>query len=322
LSAGLTAGAGAFLAWLAAGHPGRSVIHWLTSYRGDASTAQQTVAYGLHPTAGGLLEAGIRSSFGLASALVDLSPLSGYLRQGFALGLATIVHPIVALLALTLALLGLRRLLAGSPSARIVGCTAVAVVAALWLFGMLWDNSDDQFFFQVTPWWAAAVIAAVEGRSRAVLAIASLVLLTNARDLAANYILPDRAAKVTLLQHALRPGLVVAAGGDDVSAMLAAHGLGSDDMRLLKIRSVADSLPASQGLEVIRDAIQAALARGETVTTVNVLGMDARRFPWPGLRRRGYELGEVEKAFAGAVPEVTVRQDWVTIAEVRRRETP
>src|SRR5690606_34105865 len=86
-------------------------------------------------------------------------------------------------------------------------------------FGMYWNNSDDQFFFQlaVPVGMLAAMYRPWNGRLPTLAAIGSLSLLWNLQDFSRNYVLYPRDERVAMLENSTRDaGLVIIPGWDEV----------------------------------------------------------------------------------------------------------
>lgn len=270
--------------------PGASWLAWMTSYGGGAVPAQTLTGYGMRPSVAGVLEAGTRAGFGFLSVLVDLAPLSDLLRRGVGSLAVAAAHTIAGLLGW----FGL--LVAASRSIRDPGHWGRQVAALLLgltipvlLFGILWNNSDDQFYFQVSPGLAALSIWAMEParRWRALIWVGVLPAAINVRDLYVNYIGYPREHRIAEFRAAVRGAALIVIPGRDEAGHLLYY---APDLarRSVLVSSLAETAPPTEGLRRLRDTVGIILARGDTVAFVNFQARYARRQPWPLLSTMGY----------------------------------
>jgi hypothetical protein len=308
--AGLLAGlvlvtaAGAGFAWRVA-RPGRPFAAWLSSYAGGAAPPRAGLAYGLRWMADGIALSAARALYGSGSALVDLAPAVAAVRdrgepaRAAGIGLAW--------------LLGAAALgggLAGALARRQPADRAALLLQAIWWpavlgFGLYWNNSDDQFYFQLAVAFgalAARLPAWLPERGRAarlLLGCGAAALAWNAADLAARFLLYPRAEWTAALTRELEGAcLVVVPGWDDASNLLALAG-GPGGEERLPLAELAVAMPAGRGLPRLAAEARRCLAAGRRVDLVEVYDSPPQAPPWRFLRQLGYERGAVERALDG-----------------------
>ena len=142
-----TLGAGSWLGWLLI-RPARSYPVWLGSYSGSELGRLESV-YGPQ-SAGGMVESVTRALYGAASAIVDLAPAVVAVRdQGLLLpAVLRVAVILVVVAALGVAAVHVLREWRAKPNRR---CLLINLVwwPVVLLFGIYWNNSDDQFYFQL-----------------------------------------------------------------------------------------------------------------------------------------------------------------------------
>lgn len=290
MATGVLAGAGGAAgllfsgAWLLA-RLGVGLLSWMTHYKG-VSEGRLDVAYGLQPTLAGIAHAGIRAVYGAASALVDLAPAVAALREG-----RIEVFRLLACLAACAVL----AYAAGRSRKDPAFLLASAMTAAVVLFGFLWDNSDDQFYFQLAV--VAGMMAARLPVRPVVLALSSGVLLWNLGDLAVRRVFYPRAERLALLRAELAPAcLVVYPGYEDLESLLTLAELEKQGVRRLTVTSLATSRPPAEGLAELSAAVERCGDR--PVALVDLYDTPADQNPWQFLRRLGYERVKVQEALS------------------------
>ncbi|HEY7213428.1 MAG TPA: hypothetical protein VIC28_02310, partial [Thermoanaerobaculia bacterium] len=199
----LIAGPILLMAWLRSqGAPG--FLAWITLYNGGQQQPRIHEAYGLIGSWKGLAESVLRAFYGTASALVDLIPTAASVRDRQAPSLA-VIFGVVAFLAASAALLyGLRAALRepSQPANRGVLLITSAWLVAILGFGFFWNNSDDQFYFQMAPAFGAlaARIPARRDRAGIFVALSLAGLLWNLVDVGVHRVLYPRPERMVLLE--------------------------------------------------------------------------------------------------------------------------
>jgi hypothetical protein len=284
--AGTTTTAGLLFsaAWLLA-RPGISFLAWLTHYSGTRDP-RLDLAYGLQPTLSGIFHAAARAVYGAASALVDLAPAVAAIREG-----RIEFFRLLACLA-ACAVLGYA---AGRSRKDPVSLLAAAMTAAVVLFGFLWDNSDDQFYFQLAV-VAGMVVARLPLRP-AILVLSGGVLLWNVGDLVTRRVFYPRAERLAILRTELGDAcLVVYPGYEDLESLLTLAELEKKGIRRLSVTSLATSHPPGEGLAELSAAV--ASCGNRPVALVDLYDTPPDQNPWQFLRRLGYERAKVQEALS------------------------
>jgi hypothetical protein len=286
------AGTGLAAAWLLFPSP-VGFLSWLTGYGGGLAPLRLSLVYGAEVSPEGIAMATARALYGAASALVDLAPAVAVWRDRQPLGFEAVLR-CAAFLAATAALLhGLRTAIRspGEPANRGALLLTIAWLVAVLGFGIFWNNSDDQFYFQLAVVFGALAARLPLRRGRAAAALVALScagLLYNLADVTNRRVLYPRQERIALLEREVRGAcLVLYPGFDEAELLLQMADLGG--VERLPVTDVAVHHPPEQGLKVVATAIQECLAAGGRVEIVDVFDTAPERNPWKFLRRLGYE---------------------------------
>lgn len=297
----LAAGPPLVAAWRASGARG-SLLTWLSSYGGAQAGTRAAASYGVIPSAAGVGEALVRSAYGAAGSLVDLGPVASAVRDRQALSATAVVAAVAFLAAAAALLVASGRAWRDRPAGRCALLLVLAWSIPFLAFGIFWNNSDAQFFFQLAPAFGilAAWLPAPGRRPASWLAVAGLAaLLWNLGDVTRRMILYPRQQRIALLEHEVRGACLVILPGFDESETLLALTRRAQRVPRLSLVEVALAEPASTGLPRLRRRIDACLASGERVVLLDVFATPPLRSPWKYLRRLGYERTAVEGALRG-----------------------
>ena len=266
---------------------------WLLHYGGGERSSRIALAYGLVQSWPGLVESTIRAVYGMAGALVDLGSVAAMVRDGTALS-AVVVCSALAFLAAACAMLrGLWIALSApsQPSNRGALLLAGAWTAAILGFGIFWNNSDDQFYFQMAPVFAVLVARIPlhrNGLSTLVLALSLAGLFWNLIDVVTQRVLYPRHERMALLERETAGAcLVVYPGFDEADLLLKMARPAAPE--LLAITDLSTRWPAQEGLKVLRNRLDACLATGGRIVLIDLFDQPPRRNPWKFLQRLGYE---------------------------------
>lgn len=156
IAAGMTLAAGPPLlaAWLPRAHA-IGFFDWLTRYDGGFSPTRVTAHYGVVASLSGVLTALVRAAYGAASSLVDLAAPAATWRDRQPLTLAALMPALAFAAAVTALAIYALAAWRAAPNGRGERSPAlpltIAWVSAIFAFGVFWDNSDDQFYFQLAP---------------------------------------------------------------------------------------------------------------------------------------------------------------------------
>ena len=285
--------------WLTA--PDRSLASWLFGYAGGSAPMRVALVYGTSWNPQEVATAAARATYGAASAAVDLEPAVAAVRDEGSPGRATVIAVAWLLSAATLAA-GLRQALrrAAEPSAQ-----AALLLQAVWWpavlgFGLYWNSSDDQFYFQLAvPFAALVALLPARGRGAAAVVLCGAAALAwNASDIARRFILYPRAAYSAALEQAIAgAGLIVTPGYDEAAFLLALAGKRVEAERL-SITELALEGPPEQGLEHLSSAVRHCLATGRRIDLVDVYDGPPLGPPWKFLHRLGYERAALVRSLA------------------------
>ncbi len=299
LGAVLAAGPIFFTAWLRlADAPG--FLTWLTRYTGGRQPPRLQEAYGLIRSWRGLAESALRALYGTASALVDLSPAAAVFRDRQVPTLEVILG-VVAFLAASAALLyGLRTALRepSNPANRGVLLITTSWLVAILGFGFFWNNSDDQFYFQMAPAFGvlAARMPSRRGRAAAAFLALSLVgLLWNVADVTGHRILYPRRERMALLEKEVRGACLVVVPGFDEADRLLELSRPAKSVPRVSMTHLAGRFPVEEGLRRLTGDIDRCLGAGGRVVLIDIFDTPRDRNPWKFLRRLGYDRREIER---------------------------
>jgi hypothetical protein len=297
-----------------------SFREWLTTYRGGAEEVRESLAYGLGASGASLRVAVSRSLYGTASSLVDLAPPLHAWRDYRRIGATSILAVIACGSGVLLLGYGLlQRVLARDSATVLLG---FGWLTATLLFGVLWDNSDDQFYFHLSVWYGAFAGFAWDStakRSLRPLVGATLVLcpLYNTADVWGRFISFPRSRHVSAL-HEITEGasLVVFPGLGDLDVLL---GLTPNltRERMVSIFSLADRMPQEEGLRELEQRIVATLAQRGCVIVLDILDTPPEVHPWKTLSRLGYEKSRVIELLSRYSPSETQRTLAYVVADIR-----
>ena len=251
-------------------------LEWLTRYGGGSQAPRVESAYGVEPGLTGLAESTVRTVYGAACALVDLAPAVAAFRDGLAIGPA-----LLRLLAFASAL----TLLTGFRDNRFL---VVAWAAAVLAFGIFWNNSDDQFYFQLSV--AFGALASRMPVRPALLVLSLFALLWNAVDLVDRRILYPREERLALMRTLDGAGLIVYPGFDEIEVLLQ---LEPPKARSISFTGLAVRYPAPEGMRVLAADIDRTLAAGRPVALLDLFDTPPQSSPWKFLHRLGYEHDDV-----------------------------
>jgi hypothetical protein len=313
LGTALAAGPVFLLAWrLSPGSPG--FVAWLTRYGGGRQMPRVELAYGLVHSWKGLAESAIRAFYGTASALVDLTPIAGAVRDHQAPSAAAVLGALAFLAAATAQLYGLRAVLAEPSRAANRGALLLAIswLAAILGFGIFWNNSDDQFYFQMAPVFGILAGRMTGGRwSRATAAVLTLSfagLLWNLVDVGSNRVLYPRHERMALLEREVEGACLVVYPGFDEPELLLTMSRRAASVERLSLTQLAVRFPAAEGMRNLRDRITGCLQSGGRVVLIDLFDTPPRRNPWKFLERLGYDYPAVQRALEGLPVEPASRE--------------
>lgn len=310
----LTATAGLVAAWSLVGPPGVGLVTWVLSYGGGASAGLLAAGYGADLSLGAIAVSAARAVYGGLSSIVDLAPPVATIRDGGTLTPLSLVPVALCLAGVLVVGVALRDSLAARgpnvpESAAVAPLLALGIAAAVFAFAVYWNNSDDQFYFQLSIATGVLLTRVRLGARRGGLILA-LVLLTvgwNALDTVKNRILYPRNERVALLERELAGADLVVYPGYDELDQLFYFVESPDRTRRLSVTSIADRHPAPEGLAVLAARIGETLERGGRVDIVSIYDVPPKQNPWKALEAAGYAQAEVIRALSAFPVEPSSR---------------
>lgn len=289
LAGGLLAGC------MASGCGGLGFADWVMSYRGGGGTG---IARGLGASLAELAYAAARAIYGTANVVVDLAPTVEAVRdQGsfpaWSAGAVGASLASVALLGGGAVRLWGSRDRSGRRAAFLV---ATAWCAAVLAFGVYWNNSDDQFYFQLAVpmgMLAAAVPAGSPGGGRWIAAAGAAALAWNVGAAVQGSVLYPRGDRVAALGAAVEgAGLVVYPGHGEVGRLL--YFVDRDLYgESLSVMSLAQERRPDEGLRDLEVRVRGELSAGRPVHVIDVFDVPPLQLPWKALAELGYPQEEV-----------------------------
>ncbi len=300
LGAALAAGPVFLLAWRGSpGSPG--LLEWLTRYGGGREGVRVELAYGLVRSWRGVAESVVRACYGTASALVDLTPIAAAVRDRQAPPPEAVLGLLAFLAAAAALLHGLW--IALREPAKLANRGALLLTLS-WLvailgFGIFWNNSDDQFYFQMAPAFGALAARMTARRSRAVavlLALSLAALLWNLIDVGVHRVFYPRRERMALLEREASGACLVVYPGFDEPELLLTMSKPAAVVERMAITQLATRYPVDEGMRALDGRIESCLATGGRVVFIDLFDTPPERNPWKFLRRLGYDHATVERS--------------------------
>lgn len=294
----LVAGFGFLAAWALVARPEVGFVEWVTAYGGGQISERVASSYGVRWTLSGLAIGIARALYGASNAVVDIAPVIEFVRDGRGSVLGVILSLAALAAAAVLIGVGIARAVRGRRDRRETTALLLvcAWVAAYMMFAIYWNNSDNQFYFQLAVPLGAVIALLPFTRSRGTLtlfALSAFALAWNVRDAAANDVLYPRFERVALLQHALSDAHLVIYPGDDEINQLFYFAKRPEKAQRLAITTLARTQDPVDGLRKLELEVSRTLAAGGRVDVLSVYDVPARSNPWKALGQQGYGAEEV-----------------------------
>jgi len=308
LGTALAAGPVLLLAW--PGDPG--FFDWLIRYGGGHQSPRVELAYGLVGSWKGWEESVIRALYGTASSLVDLTPLAAAVRDHQAPSPEAVLGTLAFFAAAVALLRGLSIALAEPsqiPNRGTLWLTISWLVAILG-FGIFWNNSDDQFYFQMAPVFGvlAARMTARRSRATAVFLLLSLAgLLWNLIDVTSHRILYPRQERMALLEQEVEGACLVVYPGFDEPELLLRMSRRTA-VQQLALTQLSVQYPAAEGMKALRTRIETCHRAGGRIVLLDLFDLPPQRNPWKFLQRLGYDHVAIAQALEGLPMDHASRQ--------------
>jgi len=288
-------------AWRFTAPHGTRLMRWLTSYGGGHS-GQLATSFGIQWTPGGIVTAVARAVYGTALAVVDVtrSVDDARVHTITTMGCLAAMALAAAVLVLGIAATALwrrRREDDGWDTLLLVTAYAVSTL----VFGIYWNNSDDQFFFQLVLPIGALIASYTPSLQRRTLWLAAnvVVLGWNAYVLLTQLILYPRWAYVDALEKVVgHTPMVIFPGEDEASRLL--HFVPSPpSQQRLALTTIADHYQARAGIPALAALIDSTLAHGNRIDAVAVYDVRGHVPPWKHLSEVGYTATALRQAIRG-----------------------
>lgn len=302
-AAALVTFGGAVVGWWLVAKEEVGFLRWVSSYGGGAVADRVSDSYGVGLSFGDLAAATARALYGAANTVVDVSAVVEVVRDGAPVGLihvATLLAFACGTAALAIASVHLVRQHAASAEPALL--VAVSWTVAVLGFGVYWNNSDSQFYFQLAVPLGVVIAAYVPRLSylprSVVLGLSSVCLLWNTYILIDQRILYPRAELSDMLATELASAdLIVIPGQEEVDHLIRLAG-GPSFGEVLSITALHSRFEPATGMQLLGDSVRHTLDRGGRVEVVSIFDVPANRQPWKALRRAGYELEAVQRVLS------------------------
>ena len=299
LGTALAAGPVLLLAW--PGDPG--FFDWLIRYGGGHQSPRVELAYGLVGSWKGWAESVIRALYGTASSLVDLTPLAATVRDHQAPSSEAVLGALAFLAAAVALLRGLSIAIAEPsqiPNRGVLWLT-ISWLAAILGFGIFWNNSDDQFYFQMAPVFGVLAARMTARRSRATalfLLLSFAGLLWNLSDVTSHRVLYPRQERMALLEQEVEGACLVVYPGFDEPELLLRMSRRTA-VQQLALTQLSVQVPADEGMKALRTRIETCHRAGGRVVLLDLFDLPPQRNPWKFLQRLGYDHAAIAQALEG-----------------------
>ena len=288
----LVAAVGFVVAWLGTAAGTMSFAAWLMSYGGGHGSSRIVATYGIHGVAE-LPTAVARAIYGTALGVVNISGAVADIRTQGTITAMSLGAVVVCVGVLGLLAYGMVHTAVGDDRNPSMLLIAIAWVAAVFAFGVFWNNSDDQFYFQMSIALGAIVAASWTGRTRMTVALATVALVAwngfaTWRDLIAY---PRDEYVAGLTTDVAGAGLVIFPGSDEIMQLMYFVPTAKGEKRINLI-SVAGTAPESIGLSTVARDVDCALSNGQRVVMLDVAVTGAGD-SWRALALLGYPRDRV-----------------------------
>jgi len=286
------------VAWVIAAPRTTAFFRWITTYGGGKAVRIGAAGYGVGHSPRDIAIAFARAIYGSATALVDISGVVTSAQSTGTIDAKTTAALIVLLIGIMLvAVMLLYAFRQSDPTARPwFIALAIGWTLGVLAFGVYWNNSDDQFFFQLAI--PLAITAAAAMRVKMWPSVIGLCCLLGWNGYATlwSYATYPRARYVADLAREARAANLLIFPGDDAIHALMIFVPQTQDHSQLAITRLAERLPAGSGVQLLRDSVANVLKRGGTVSTVSIIDASPDQNPWKYLQSLGYDYSTIKKA--------------------------
>lgn len=288
----LVAAAGFIMAWLVTAAGTMSLATWLTTYGGGHGSARIAATYGVH----GITElpaAIARAIYGTALGVVDVSGAVADVRTQGTITVVSLAAVAICIGVLALLAYSIVRAEANHARQSSMLLIAVAWLSAVFAFGVFWNNSDDQFYFQMSIAFGALAAASWTHRTQMTIAIATMALVAwNGAAAWRDLISYPRDKYVAgLTANVAGADLVIFPGSDEIMQLMYFVPIKSGTKQI-NLTSVAGTESASAGLPTVVRDVDCALSHGHRVVMLDV-AVPGAGDSWRALALLGYSRNRV-----------------------------
>ena len=310
-------------------------VNWLVAYQGSTENPLASL-YGLSLTPAGIATSLARLGLNTFTNLMSVGPLGTIMKSVvFGSPLEMTVQPgraVIGVLLLfgiiaTLALLALWILRHWRERVVQLG---LIWIASFYVFNFFWDDSSDQFWFQLLPviwlFFALFVSESKVAVSRYRFALMALLVPVLWVFNFAQEVMPRTFVDLPGLaaQHdkLLRSGdLEVFPGWDDIR-WIQGPGGGLDVTQVSLMQGALNAKREPEVLERLAARIEAHLRSGQRVLIARVYDLDREARPWDQLRKLGWSRDQLKKTFARFDTRVIGTVDDIVFREFILRAEP
>jgi hypothetical protein len=311
------------LAWYGDGATSHNFLAWLTSYGGsEGEGGRESLAYGFKGT---FVVSFARSLYGAFCSFIDIQPLVGIVRDHSALSFPLAVNALAAASFLILIFWALiRSVQLQKERTLVILYLSASWLAATILFGFLWNNSDDQFFFHCAVISGLAVFALADAFHKekykyCISFLLVFVLAYNAFDLYYRDISFPRAEKIQALETALEGSSLVIIPGGNAASMVVWFAKPAIKEKRVDLMSLSDRFSPEEGYGNLKQRVADILNAGGRVDVVDIFDTPPYVVPWKHLDLVGYEKNKIIAVLSSFPVEKTSR--WIDGFSVRSIKT-
>jgi hypothetical protein len=278
---------------------GISFLQWLSSYRGG-SQSRESLAYGIQSfSLSSLVISGIRALYGSISAIVDVQILFQVIRDKLTMT-APLYLQVIAVLALLFYIfilcLWVKKTVSEKSTQNSVLIVFIWIVSTL-IFGTLWNNSDDQFYFHLAL--ALGLLSASFFSTRnfqkknsyyhttALICICCFVMI-NLFDACRRLVFFPRERQVMALDKALHEAHLIVMPGANNSENMSWFIRPSIQDKKITLFQLSNQYTPVEGLKILKQKISETLQQKKKVFILDIYDTPPQALPWKHLELVGY----------------------------------
>jgi len=292
------AGVVLFLVWLLDPTSAGEFIAWLTNYAGGTVSERTMDSYGISLSPMGIVTASAHALYGAGSAVVNMSPAVEFWRDKSGSLLRAILTLAAGASAGSAILLILKQRQDRSDLPVLLSPACIYWIMIAWsgavlVFGVLWNDSDDQFYMQLAvP--LGIIMAGLPDRSRSrIILLGACALALNIFDGIVNYIMYPREERIIIVENIIEEAnLLIYPGYDEIDNLLFFTNTLPPERRI-SVTYLALQKNSIEGLEFIDRQIRETITQGGDVAVVSIYDVPPDQSPWKYVRRLGYSREEI-----------------------------